>query len=1117
MLKLLLGRDQAAITAAVLARAAAPGVEGRVLVIVPEQYSHETERKLCELGGDRVSARAEVLTFSRLAQRAFQELGGSARPVLDQGGRLLLMHLAVARLSGELKLYRRSREKAGFLSGLLATADECKSCCITPALLEQAGAAAGEEGERLRELGLIFAAYDALVAERAEDPRDRLTRLAGALRGTDYLRGRQVCLFGFTDFTPQEKLVLEQVLRQAEQVTVGLRCDTLIPTGAGIFAPTRRTALALAALARDNGAGMEFEALPAAEGRPEALAALERELFAEPGTPWPGPAEPIVLFRGETPDREAEWAAEEILRLVREEGCRFRDITVAARTLEEWGGRLERAFGRYGIPVFLSRMDDILQKPVLALLTAALDTVSGGYEYDDVFRYLKTGLTGLADGDRDALENYVLRWDIRGGRWIQEKPWSWHPGGYGQSWTEADQALVARLDMLRRRIAAPLEGLRRCGAATGRDWAQAVYAFLEQIDLPACLTARAGELAQAGALGEAEEYRQVWQILTGALEQCSDLLGEDPMGLGAFAELFRLVLSQYQVGAIPVSLDRVTCGDMARVSHSTGKVLFLLGADDDNLPLVGGEQGLLTDRDRTLLARFGMEPGLDQDGRLERELLLAYECATMPSRRLFVSWAAHGLEGGEKRPSFLIHRLLELFPTLEERRDGAAELPSALAPALDAAAARGDRQLLENLAALDGGETARRALAAMDGRRRDLSPASVEELYRGTLRLSASRMDKIKSCHYAYFLQYGLKLRPRKQAGMDAPEAGTFVHYVLERVLSDAREEGGVAALDGARVRALAEGATRDYIRTQLGGMEDKTPRFRYLFRRLAQSAEQVVLQMVEELQVSDFQPIAFELGFGAGGGDHESLPPVRLETGGITVSISGLVDRVDGWEHDGRLYVRVMDYKTGHKSFDLTDVWHGLNLQMLLYLFTLEEEGLPGVEEPIVPAGVLYLPAREEHLTGSRSMDEASRRKALDAKLRRSGLILNDPAVVEAMEHVPLGSEARFLPVRVSRRTGAISGEALASAAQLGKLRRHIRRILRDIAREVGGGSIQADPWYRDDQRTACRWCDFASACHFEDGRGGERARYLYPVKGTRFWEQLDEEEAREGREGGE
>ena len=1114
MLKLLLGRNQSAITDAILARAAAPAPGQRSLVIVPEQYSHVTERKLCRLGGDAVSARSEVLTFSRLAQRAFQELGGSARPVLDKGGRLLLMHLATARLAGELKLYRQAREKAGFLSSLLATADECKSYRIAPELLLEAGETAGEQGQRLRELGLILSAYDALVASRAEDPRDRLTRLAQTLGGTDYLRSRAVYLDGFTDFTPQERLVLEVLLRQTDSVTVGLRCDTLQMTGEEIFAPTRRTALALVALARDNGIGMEYECLPRPETLPQALAALEQGLFSGETLP-PQPEQRHVSYcKAIDPYTEMEHAAEKILHLVRDKGYRFRDITVTVRNLEEWGDRMESVFGRFRIPIFLSRMDDILQKPVLALLTAALETVAGGFEYEDIFRYLKTGLTGIAPEDRDELENYVLRWDIRGTRWTSDKNWSWHPRGYGQEWTDSDRQLLASLNALRQEIVAPLDHLRRQKAATGREWAQAVYGFLEEIDLPACLTRRAGELAQAGELREAEEYRQVWQILIEALEQCSDLLGEDPMKLEEFADLFRLMLSQYQVGTIPVSLDRVTCSDMARISHATGKLLFLLGADDENLPMVGGETCLLTDEDRALLSQFGVETALDQDGRMDREMLLIYECCTMPSERLYVSYALHGLDGAEKRPSFLIHRLQELFPKMAESAAGAGTdlLPSALAPALDVAATRGDRLLLNDLGALEGGTVARRALEAMDQRRENLSPQGVRELYRGTVRLSASRMDKVKSCHYAYFLQYGLKAVPRKPAGLDAPEAGTFVHYVLEHVLSAARACGGVAGLDKDQIKALAKEATGRYIREALGGMEDKTPRFRYLFRRLAQSAEQVVEQMVEELQASDFEPIAFELGFGS----NQTLPPVRLEVDGVTVAISGFVDRVDGWVHDGRLYVRVMDYKTGHKSFDLTDVWHGLNLQMLLYLFTLEEKGLPGESRPIVPAGVLYLPAREEHLTGSRNMDPEQRRKALDSKLRRSGLILNDPTVVDAMEHVPLGSDARFLPVTVSKRTGAISGSALASAVQLGKLQKHIHRILRDIAREIGGGNIQADPWYRGERDTACRWCDFASACHFEDGRGGERSRYLYPVKGTEFWEQVDEELQETEQEGG-
>ena len=265
----------------------------------------------------------------------------------------------------------------------------------------------------------------------------------------------------------------------------------------------------------------------------------------------------------------------------------------------------------------------------------------------------------------------------------------------------------------------------------------------------------------------------------------------------------------------------------------------------------------------------------------------------------------------------------------------------------------------------------------------------------------------------------------------------------------------------------------------------------------------QVVENVLEELSVSSFQPISFELGFG----DRGDLPPVELAVDGVTVSVSGFVDRVDGWVHDGRLYLRVVDYKTGRKSFDLTEVWNGLGLQMLLYLFTLEEKGESLYHYAVTPAGVLYLPARAAVAKGSRSMTERERQKQTDAELRRHGLILDDPEVLEAMEAINEGGP-RFLPVKVSSRTGTITGEALVTAERLGKLKRHTQRILSEIAGELASGVIDADPYWRGPEKNACLYCDYGAACHFEDGRGSDRRRYLPTMDGETFWASVDEEE---------
>ena len=1115
MLKLILGRAGSGKTTAVLQRLCRAGQERPQVLMVPEQQSHEAERALCRAGGDQVSLYAEVLSFSRLANRIFQAAGGLGEEELDAGGRLLLMHRAVKETVSQLTVYARPSQRPAFLRSLLETADELKSCCVPPEQLIRAGQeTGGPEGDKLRDLGLICGAYDALTAQTALDPRDRLTRAAEKLKGCPWARGKDLWLDGFTDFTPQQREVLRLLLAQAETVTVTLTCGGMDEPGEeDIFAAARRTALWLRRLAEEEHVGWQTEYLSGdTPGKTQPLRHLEENLFSDqPAAPISCGGE-VELFQASSLRSEVEWTAARIRALAREEGLRFRDIGVVARDYGAYRDLVESVFPRYGVEVFSSAMTDILEKPVLALVTAALETVAGGYRYDDVFRYLKTGLTDLPQDDRDVLENYVLKWNLRGSRWTQERNWDWHPKGYGLPLEEADRELLARVDRARRQVAAPLEGLRRNPDHTGRGQAAALYAFLEEIGLPQRLEERVDALRRRGQPALAEEYRQLWEILCRALEQCAALLGELPMELEEFARLFRLVLSQYDVGTIPVSLDRVTAGETTRQTGHPVQVLFFLGADDGSLPQVSDSPGLLSDEDRSLLAAYGLELNQSQRELLYREMTTIYLTCARPSRKLVVSWPAQGPGGEERRPSFLVRRLELLFDDLVIRREedcrGRFRLTAPL-PALEQAGRdRAVRRCLEEIP--EYAPQAARLERAEHWERGSLSAGAARRLYGGKVAMSASRMDKYKSCHFSYFMRYGLKAEPRKPAGFTAPEYGTFVHYVLEHVLQD--ELFQQTALPGMepefgdrerqRLHQLTRQAVERYVREELGGLEGQSDRFRYLFARLLRPVQAVVDNVAQELLQSRFKPISFELGFGRG----EDLPPVELTAGGVTISVSGFVDRVDGWVHDGRLYLRVVDYKTGRKSFDLTEVWNGLGLQMLLYLFTLEERGEQLYGLPVEGAGVLYLPARDAVVRGSRTMPEETRRKLMDKELVRSGLVLDDPAVLEAME--PAGEAGyRFLPLKVSKSTGAITGDALASAERLGRLGRHIQRVLEDICRELAAGNIAADPFWRGPEKNACRWCDYAAACHFEEGRGGDCRRWLPSVGAQEFWERIEEE----------
>ena len=1093
MLRLVLSRGNVDREGAVLRRTARRPEGRQRCLIVPEQASHDAERALCHAGGDEVSTWAEVLSFTRLASRVFSCVGGAAAPTLDAGGRVLLLAAAIKEVCACLSVYGKPSRKPAFLERMLATIDELKSCQIRPELLAQAG----EENEKLRDLALIYGAYDALTQRVAADPRDRLMRLAHALEESGWAAGKEFYIAGFTDFTPQERMVIRALIEDGEEVTVALLCDGL-EGGDPLFDPARRTARRLLELAEKAGRESSVEVLTTPRDLPGELEHLERQLFAPRPEPYGEEPKRIGLYQADSPRAEVEWAAAELRRLVMEEGFRFRELAVAARDFEPYRDLVETVFPQYGLPVFTSAMTDILEKPVLAVVSGALDVLEGGWAREDLFRYLKTGLTGLGPDQVDRLENYAETWDIRGSKWSGDKDWTWRPDGqFGAC--EPDDPELARINELRRQVTAPLLRWKKSGAKTGREQAGALYAFLEEIGLPQRLTGRAEDLTRVGQPQKAEEYRQLWDILCGALDQCAVILKDVAMELDEFGQVLKLVLSQYDVGAIPVSLDRVTAGELPRLSGREYKVLCLLGADDGSIPQVSPSAGLLTDEDREVLARRGLELAPRVTDKLEREWTILYEGCMRPSQYLLVFYPARGSDGGEKGPSVLVSRLRRAFPGLRPRLEG--ETPfrlTAPGPALQSGE-EGVWPALEALPEYAGQvERMRRARNLTRG---DLSPAAVEALYGRRIPMSASRLDKYQACHFSYFMQYGLKAKARKRAGFSAPEYGTFVHYVLEHVLRAGGQDMGPEA------RAdLVKTVIERYVAEELGGLEGQTPRFRYLFRRLEKTVLAVVENAAGELARSDFKPIAFELGFGEKG----ELPPVTFRAGGVTVSLSGFVDRVDGWEHEGRLYLRVIDYKTGRKSFDWSDVFHGMGLQMLVYLAALEKAGRGLFGKEVVSAGVLYLPAREAVTAGSPELDEKAVTALLDKALRRKGVVLDEPEVLDAMEKRQ-GDGYRYLPVKVSSKTGAITGDALVSAEKLGRLERHVEQVLTELTAEMARGTITADPFWRGAQKNACLYCDYAAACQFREGTGGDRRRLMRAMKQAQFWAAMDGKEERE------
>lgn len=1106
MLTLILGRAGTGKTERMMEEICRRVREGRrnLFYIVPEQYSHEAERQLLRRCGDKLNLHGEVLSFSRLTHRCLAQTGGLARTQVSAGGRMLLMSCALRDVAGRLKVYSGAARRPEYLELLVETVSQMKRACVTPLDLEAAARHVQPPlRDKLEDLALIAAAYDARLTEDMIDPDDLPAELAAAVRRCSLFEDARVYIDGFTDFTPAELQVVREMMRLDLDMAVCLTCDGLDGTEEP-FETARRTARLL--IREAEKLGVKSRIIMETENRregPEELKFLERNLFSYQTARFEGPAGALELWRGKTPAEECEYAAARVLQLVRA-GARWRDIAVAAGDWGAYGALLESTFEKYGIPTYTSRKTDLREKPPVALLESALEILTSGWAYEAVFRYLKTGLAGLDRESVDLLENYVLLWNIRGGLWTRGEGFTLPPGGYDGA-GEGDAELLERLNALRRQVAEPLLALEEAlkKAETFGEMLRALYDFAEALKLPERIRERGERFEAAGQLQLAEEYDKLWDILCRAMQQFYDAAGGIHGSVTEFAQLWSLMIAQFDFGTIPVSLDRVTLGDFTRQRRRGVRHLILVGASDDAIPGKPAGGGVLSEDERLELIQQGLPLGETAQQQLSRALYDVYALLSMPRERIFISWPETGFSGEEKRPAFLVRRIQETFDvkpcpdTVEDFR------LQARVPCFELAASQEARPSkaagLARAYFAKEPEAARQLRAIREGAalsRGALSPQASRALYGDVPVMSASRVDTFYSCRYRYFLQYGLKLRPRKPAAFDAPVAGTFMHYILENVTREIRDGEGFEKIEPERCLEITERYIRRYVEERLDGFRDKSGRFIYLFNRLCRDAKTIVLDMVRELRGSDFTPLDFELQFADGG----PLPPYRTGEGDESLKIVGIVDRVDGWVKDDTLYVRVVDYKTGRKSFKLSDVYQGLNMQMLIYLFALQNSGMARYGRKIVPAGVLYIPARDELLNVSRRATAEQILAERLKKVRRSGLLLDSPEVLEAMAK---GEAAGYLPVKIGK-NGAFQGEGLVRAERLGKLARHIDDTLRAMVKQIRRGSLKAEPMYKNEEEYACRVCDYRAACHFSE-KDGDKKRYIRSLKEEDVWARIE------------
>ncbi len=1113
MLHLILGRAGAGKTTHVhkLLEDFARAGEREMLLIVPEQYSFFTERALLERLGAKDAGKIEVLSFSRLADSVFRIYGGKTGQQIDDSGRAVYMSLALEGAGDKLDVYSRHRQSTAVVREMLGLSSEFKQNAVSP---EEIMAVSNNMKDCLlkkktREISIILSAYDALVGQSFFDGQDTLTNLYGTLLQHQYFENKIVAIDAFRGFTVQELKIIEMILAQSKDTYITLCTDELYPFqgDTGVFGHTKRTAGKLIETAKRHNVSVAkplvltddgvFNNIPPKTSRrkEEALAALEAGLY-KPGAPvYEKETEAVTLVAAADIVSECEFVAFTIKRLMREDSLRCREIAVIARSAESYEAQLKSALKKCGVPVFIDKRQPIITQPLIVLVRSAIEIAANGFSPDAVMRCLKTGLPGFSVEDISLLENYALLWNMNGNRWLQV--WTAHPGGYGNELFEEDKKLLERLNKLRASATAPLVKLRASFEnADGETAASAVYEFLTEINAGENLKNFAVSLEENGEPVLALEQERIWDDLMAVLDNIATALKGSRLSAKRFRELFDLIISTRSLGTLPQGLDEITIGSADRIRTASPKAVFIVGANEGVFPRSPVTAGVLNDIERQKLIELGLQVSDPAEFKIIEERFIVYAALCSASEKLFVSYARKDLAGAQLSPSEIVAQIKTIFPNCLKK--DTADIPDietveGLRPAFELTAklwCKGNELYASLREFFNSREDYKDKLLAFD---RAVSSKQFEiedkdtalALFRKDMYMSASRVESYFKCAFAYFCKYGLKAEPRITAELDPMQKGTVIHYVLQKLIEKYPGKE-LSVLPKEQRQTEIQTFLNEYLEEKMGGSQDKQQRFTYLFNRLSSILEEVAARLAKEFETGSFVPVSFELKIDNDG----DVPPydIALEDGG-TLKIKGFVDRVDKMETNGKSYVRVVDYKSSGKEFLLSDVLEGLNMQMLIYLFAIWQNGA-ALYGDIIPAGVLYMPVNAPAAKLNRNATPAEIEAEKIKNSCMSGMLLKNLVVILGMEK---DGEGIFIPAEI--RNGEPEG-TLISFEQMKKLKTRADEILRDMAHSLHAGRIAAVP-SKDAYKTGCEYCDYAGVCGHENGM---------PV---RFIQKLKHEEA--------
>lgn len=1070
---------------------------GKAIFLVPEQSSFESEKALYRLLGPQDALSVEVLSFTRLCDRIFREFGGLAGIHMDDTAKFLLMNVTLGELGlgGGLKVYGKSSGNAAFISTMCETISELKTAGADPDTLRQAAAESTDPtlAEKLQEISLIFEAYQAVIDRGYSDPDDGLMRACKLLEDQDFFGNYSVFVDGFMAFMGTEWKILRHILNKSIDVTVALTCASLDSSDkTSAFAPVTATANRFVEEAKKCGSRIAKPVILRQSYRflnPE-LAYLAQEFPKEPHTLCDFAAEHVTAASCEDIYDELDYAAAHISLLVQDRGYRFRDIAVIARDLGRYLVPLQTVFSRYDIPFFTDLRADIQVYPLVSGLLCALDAVRSNFDSEYLLALSKQCITGISDIEAGMLENYCYIWSISGNEWTHE--FVNHPDGMEQSLTDEQANRLAFINAVREKLIAPLIRLKKqLKDCDGRQFAAAVFNYLTDCSAVQNLIESAKDMPEEEQKQFLDTGAQVWDAIISLLDAFGGALNGVSMPLIRLIDLFRMSISTADIGSLPQTLDQVIVGTADRIRPNAPKAVFVIGLNEGEFPRWSAPSGIFSASERNVLSDHGIDLLRTPERAALFEKYYVYFALTQASEKLWLTCPLKDTAGNGLTPSSVFRQAEEMIGCkIASGSDNNIQRVFNEKTAFDVMTRywREPTAQQETLRCYFAAKAPQKLEALKNScetkEYRITRPDIAKDLFGSEIKISPSRIEKFYDCPFFYFCQSGLHLNPRRKVEFNPIESGSLIHVVLEQMVKKYGGKG-LAGLEIPEMRQEISEIIRIYLAERISDLDSMPARFQYLFNRLVHTLVRLLERLGEEFSQSEFEPAAFELPIRM---DAPYKPLDLMTQDGSHIVVEGIVDRVDVMKKDGVQYIRVVDYKSGIKEFKLSDVYYGLNMQMLIYLFSICEN-LAGDPEKKIPAGVLYMPARDKVLSTERGIDEKTAKNAQKKQMKMSGILLENREVLSAMEEDLSGV---FIPVKTKKDGSYDAYSSLATLAQMGMIKNRVEHLIKNLAQELHSGKIEAAPVDGISRYTPCKWCDYHAICTHEEGDAVRRIAEL-------------------------